>query len=208
MTTFARTIVRGAITTHSNKYYIGSWNVVSIDGSNSADVTVSEGDPSYRFCQQSLYWYGKGFAFPAIPNWQKEGDEWMTKEQELLTSFYGWTSFVLVVAVLLWIIRISIRAIFYRKNYESCGEDQGIPFSDVPSISSYVPEVKSELFSYPLLAVDTDGIDEELYEWKDPDKPYSYYDLTRDARQILNDSKIPEDGIKSHFSTVKHWPQN
>mmetsp|Transcript_27370 Transcript_27370/g.65782 ORF Transcript_27370/g.65782 Transcript_27370/m.65782 type:complete len:1071 (-) Transcript_27370:1369-4581(-) len=190
------------------QYYIGSWNVVSIDGSNSADVTVSEGDPSYRFCQQSLYWYGKGFAFPAIPNWQKEGDEWMTKEQELLTSFYGWTSFVLVVAVLLWIIRISIRAIFYRKNYESCGEDQGIPFSDVPSISSYVPEVKSELFSYPLLAVDTDGIDEELYEWKDPDKPYSYYDLTRDARQILNDSKIPDDGIKSHFSTVKHWPPN
>eukprot|EP00804_Cyclotella_cryptica_P030223 CCRYP_017102-RC/>CCRYP_017102-RC protein AED:0.04 eAED:0.04 QI:2568/1/1/1/0.5/0.4/5/945/205 len=168
-------------------YYIGNWSVVSVDGSLRSDVSVSAGDVSYRFCQQSLYWYGKGFNFPAIPSWQKEGEEWMSNEQKLLTSLYGWSSFVLVLCTLLWITSISVRTFIYRANYEACGKDQGIPFSDVAAISSYIPEVRSGIFSYPLLAVDTDHVDEELYEWKDPDKPHSYYDLTRDARQILKD---------------------
>ena len=94
----------------------------------------------------------------------------------------------------------------FRSNYEPCGEDQGIPFSDVAAISSYIPEVRSHLFSYPLLAVDTDCIGDELYEWSDPDRAYSYYDLTRDARQILKDCMMPEDEFKSLFSVVKHWP--
>ncbi|KAL7538232.1 hypothetical protein ACHAXR_008380 [Thalassiosira sp. AJA248-18] len=181
--------------------YVGSWDVVSVDGSKNAEVIFSEGDPSYQFCQQSL-WYGEGF----VPYWQKEGHEWMTKEQELLSSIYGWTSFCLLVGVCLWILKISIRTVFYRQNYQTCGEDQGIPFSDVAAISSYLPEVKSDLFSYALLAVNTDDVEEELYEWKDPDKPYVYYDLTRDARQVL--STMPEGKINLLFSTVKHWPPN
>jgi len=188
--------------------YIGSWDISSVDGSRNVEVTVSEGDPSYRFCQQSLYWYGKGFDFPAIPYWQKEGDEWMTEEQEILTMVFGWTSFFLVIGVSLWIMKAAIRTIFFRSNTETCGDDQGIPFSDVAAISSYVPEVKSDLFSYPLLAVDTNDVDEELYEWKDPDKPYSYYDLTQDAMQLLEESMLPEDEVKALFSTMNHWPPN
>ena len=87
-----------------------------------------------------------------------------------------------------------------RRSYEACGDDQGIPFSEVAAISSYIPEVKSNLFSYPLLAVDTEGVDEELYEWKDAEKPYSYYDLTRDARKMLQNRDV-----KHLFSTVSHW---
>ncbi|KAL3776039.1 hypothetical protein HJC23_009665 [Cyclotella cryptica] len=188
-------------------YYIGNWSVVSVDGSLRSDVSVSAGDVSYRFCQQSLYWYGKGFNFPAIPSWQKEGEEWMSNEQKLLTSLYGWSSFVLVLCTLLWITSISVRTFIYRANYEACGKDQGIPFSDVAAISSYIPEVRSGIFSYPLLAVDTDHVDEELYEWKDPDKPHSYYDLTRDARQILKDVRS-EGEIRSLFSKVKCWRPN
>jgi hypothetical protein len=188
-------------------YYIGSWNIVSLDGTRDANVSVSEGDPSYRYCKQSLYWYGKGFNFPAIPYWQKEGDEWMSSEQELITKVYGWTSFALVVGTMIWIIAISIQAMLFRSKYESCGEDQGISFSDVPSISSYIPEVRSKLFSYPLLAVDTDSVDEELYEWKDPERPYSYYDLSRDARTILNGVRS-DDEIKSLFSSVSYWKPN
>ena len=101
--------------------------------------------------------------------------------------FYGWTSLFLVAGVFLWWIFPSIHAVFYRSRYKSRGEDQGICFSDVATVSSYVPEVKSKLFSYPLLAVNTGHVDEELYEWNDPDKPYSYYDLTRDAREVLKD---------------------
>lgn len=185
-------------------YYIGNWTIVSVDGSRYADVTVTAGDESYKYCKQSLYWYGKGFNFPAIPYWQREGEQWMTSEQELLTRIYGWSSFVLVAATLLWIISISIRAMLFRSNYEACGNDQDVPFSDVPTISSYIPEVRSHLFSYPLLAVDTDNVDPELYEWKDPDRPYSYYDLSRDARTVL-DGIRSEDEVKSLFSSVTHW---
>jgi len=188
--------------------YIGSWNVISIDDSRSVSVTVSQGDPSYRFCQQSLWYYGKGMNFPAIPYWQTEGDEWMTEEQEHLTSFYGWTSFALLLAVCLWILRRAVQTMIYRSHYAPCGEDQGISFSNVAAISSYVPEVKSDVFPYPLVAVDTDDVDEELYEWKDPEKPYSYYDLTRDANEILKEKLLPEKEVKSLFSRIKHWPPN
>jgi hypothetical protein len=188
----------------SLNYYIGSWSVESIDGTINAAVTVSIGDPSYKFCHQSLYWNGKGFNFPAVPYWQSEGYEWMTEEQELVSSFYGWSSFAVIVGAALWLTRLTIRAILFHNTYEVCGEDQGIPFSDVGAISSYIPQVRSELFSYPLLAVDTDHVEEMLYEWKDPDRPYSYYDLTRDARQILKDSRS-EDEVKSLFSSVMHW---
>eukprot|EP00546_Thalassionema_frauenfeldii_P014586 CAMPEP_0178929534 /NCGR_PEP_ID=MMETSP0786-20121207/20660_1 /TAXON_ID=186022 /ORGANISM="Thalassionema frauenfeldii, Strain CCMP 1798" /LENGTH=762 /DNA_ID=CAMNT_0020605815 /DNA_START=863 /DNA_END=3151 /DNA_ORIENTATION=- len=185
--------------------YVGTWDAVLADGSGSVEVTVSEGDTSYKFCQQSLYWYGKGFNFPAIPFWQTEGEEWMTEEQEHLTTFYGWTSFGLVVLVCIWILRRAIPTLFYRANYEVCGKDQGIPFSSVVSISSYVPQVKSSIFPYPLLAVNTEDVDEELYEWKDPEKPYSYYDITRDASQVLKDHMMPEEEIQSLFSRIKHW---
>lgn len=94
--------------------FIGDWNIQSLDGSKNMAVTVSDGDPAYRFCQQSLYWNGKGFDFPAIPYWQVEGDEWMTDEQEFVTNFFGWTSFFLVIIVCAWILRISFRALLYR----------------------------------------------------------------------------------------------
>ena len=187
--------------------YVGNWEVTSADGSRVEEVSVAEGETTYRFCQQSLYWYGKGFNFPAIPYWQQEGQEWMTVEQEQVTSVYGWTSFALVVAVCIFILQRSVSNFMYRSGYEACGEDQGIDFSEVATISSYIPQVQSDLFPCPLLAVDTDDVDEELYEWKDPDKPYSYYDVTRDAREVLSAVEtLSKKDIKSLFSRIQHWP--
>lgn len=187
--------------------YMGKWEVTSADGSQSEEVSVAEGDTSYQFCQQSLYWYGKGFNFPAIPYWQQEGQEWMTEEQEQVTSVYGWTSFALVVAVCIFILKRSVYNFMYRSRYKACGEDQGIDFSEVATISSYIPQVQSDLFPHPLLAVDTDDVDEELYEWKDPDKPYSYYDVTRDAREVLSGAEtLSNKDFNSLFSQIKHWP--
>ena len=129
----------------------------------------------------------------------------MTNEQEHLTFVYGWTSFALVVLICVWILKRSLLSLFYRSNYEACGDDQGIPFSNVPSISSYIPEVKSNVFPYALIAVDTNNINEELFEWKDPDKPFSYYDLTRDMRGIIKDRNID---VNSLFSKVQYWAQH
>jgi len=53
------------------------------------------------------------------------------------------------------------------------------------------------------VAVNTDRIDQELYDWADPDRPYSFYDLTKDASKLLKGTKLK---AKTGFSRLKHWP--
>lgn len=82
------------------------------------------------------------------------------------------------------------------------GDDQGIAFSDVAARNGYIPQVNSALFAYPLIACDSEQVDSELYEWNDPDRPYSYYDLSKDAKKLLAGVGV------SHnvgFTVVKHW---
>ena len=93
---------------------------------------------------------------------------------------------------------------------QAIGDDQGIAFSQVASISSYIPQVKSDEFAYPLLAFDTskDAISEDLFEWKDPEKPYLYYDVTKDVKNVFMGAVTSLDVNSSNclFSSVKHWP--
>jgi hypothetical protein len=91
----------------------------------------------------------------------------------------------------------------FRGTFETCGDDQGINFSDVPSISSYVPQVESSVFSYPLLAANIDHIDSDLLDWNDPDRPHAFYDLTKDAEIMLRGMDISS---KVVFSQIAHWP--
>ena len=68
----------------------------------------------------------------------------------LLKFVYGW-----------WVMFLDR----YRSTYKEVGDDQGIHYSDVTSRSAYIPQVYSPLFAYPLVACNTDLIDEELYDW-------------------------------------------
>ena len=58
------------------------------------------------------------------------------------------------------------------------------------------------MFSYPLIACDSDSIDEELYDWKDPDRDFTFYDLTKDARKLLAGTEVSEN---VGFTKLKHW---
>jgi hypothetical protein len=89
---------------------------------------------------------------------------------------FGWSSVGVGLVVLLSFPYGSYHGFMglFRGTYDSCGDDQGIHFSDVPSISSYVPEVHSAVFSYPRLACNVDSIDKELLEWTDPDRPLGF----------------------------------
>ena len=92
-------------------------------------------------------------SFPFVAEHQPEGAEWMTDEQETVTNIYGWAAVgVLAIVLLFFITRWykSFESVF-RGTYKACGADQEIAFSDVPSISTYVPQVDSPVFSYPLL---------------------------------------------------------
>lgn len=74
----------------SHSAYYGTWKVTNGEGEDSTAV-VEPGMRSYHFCNQFLG-PGNNFAFPALPEAQPSGSEWMTDEQEQLTGIYGWVS--------------------------------------------------------------------------------------------------------------------
>jgi len=84
----------------------------------------------------------------------------------------------------------------------STNVDQNIPFSQVVAIDSYIPQVRSFQFPYPLILCDVKGIDECLFNWNDPDGPRSYYDITIDAETFLKGTSLTKSDV---FSRVQHW---
>ncbi len=68
------------------------------------------------------------------------------------------------------------------------------PFSSLRT-PAYVPQVRSRIMPYPLIACSTDGISETLYGWRSLYYPYEYYDLTYDAKKILNRDGRSEDDV-------------
>ena len=73
-------------------------NVMILNGTVTS-ITVSE-DEGFRFCNQHWRAYS-GIAFPASPRWQENGLNWMTPDQETLTTLYGWTSLVVLIVFIL-----------------------------------------------------------------------------------------------------------
>ena len=87
--------------------------------------------------------------------------------------------------------------------YQNVSEDRRINFSDVTNISAYIPQVPSDVFSYPLFVCNMEGIGEEVIDWRDPRRPHAFYDLTKDAEKILEGIDV---GDRVIFSQMKHWP--
>lgn len=94
--------------------YVGNIQAVTAAGT-SVQAQVSQGDPTYFYCNQDMMHYIPP-AFPAIPSNQPEGGEWMSSSQDFC-SLYGWTSLVIVCCVLgifLNALRKRITPIFFR----------------------------------------------------------------------------------------------
>jgi hypothetical protein len=190
-----------------NNSYNGTFTISTAGSGTKHSVTQSDnffGERVYKYCLQDMF-RQPGKSFPAIPSNQPEGSEWMTEEQEQVTTIYGWTSVAVLGVVFLSVIWGWIQSAkgLFKSTYEPSGEDQGINFSEVPSISTYVPQVESKAYSYPLLACNIDSIDADLFDWTDPDRPHGYYDLTKDADDLLQGTDIT---TKMVFSTLTHWP--
>lgn len=84
--------------------YQGTFVVAARDPSsrmNGVEVTFSESHPGYRVCSQDLLSPGRGRTFPFIPSRQPEGDEWMTPDQEYVTTVFGWTSVAITAVVII-----------------------------------------------------------------------------------------------------------
>ena len=70
-------------------------------------------------------------------------------------------------------------------------------------MTTYIPQALSKHFTHPLVAANIDEIGITLFDWSDPDRSHSYYDLTRDAEQLIGGN---EDLCYRAFSRVRHWP--
>merc|ERR1712157_269876 len=89
---------------------------------------------------------------------------------------------------------------------DATGKNANVNYSDLVTFCTYIPQVFSKEFAYPLIAVDTSKIDDTLYDWQS-DKPFSYYDITIDFKEVV--SRVGEyDASKTYFSIVKHWPSD
>ena len=184
----------------SHSAYYGTWRVTDGKGGDS-DAVIEPGMRSYHFCNQFL----GGTSFPALPTAQPSGSTWMTPEQEQLTSIYGWVSVGVVGLIGLYFlfgILLGIKR-YFSASHSVDGNIHGVSFSQVKSISTYIPQIKSDDFTRPLLAVNIDSVDKSIFDWSDPERSHSYYDLTRDAEQLL---KGNEDFCQTSFGQIRHWP--
>ena len=180
---------------------LGSVSFYSAGGVR-AQFSIDENSEVYKFCNQDLRSLEKQ-SFPALPEFQPSGDEWMTAEQEQVVRAFGWSSLIILCIIVVLILGVIMVRVYWRVSGKNIprGEDQNIPFSDVRAIDSYMPNVSSPLIPYPLLLCNIKDIDTQLFNWKDDDNPHSHYDITNDVASILGTTSYPE-----VFSKVKHWP--
>ena len=173
--------------------------------SSIAEISVVENATQvYKFCNQDMRQYVDTSSFPPFPKFQIE--EWMTPNQENVVKVSSWVAVVILALVILKWLNVLAHSIYdkYSGVYEPQGDDMGIPFSDVDAIDSYVPQVTSPILAYPLLLCDVKKVDVALFNWTDPERPHSYYDITKDAKKIVGDTTLSE----HLFANCTHWPPN
>ncbi|KAI2513792.1 Calcium-activated chloride channel [Fragilaria crotonensis] len=184
--------------------YVGSFNLVTGDGQSVASITIDESNTAYSYCLQDMFKFRNPSAFPAIPQFQREGSQWMTPDQESATRLLGWTSVVVIFLIALMLSRtifnLTLRKLIFRP-YRPTGKASSQRFSETTGRYGYVPRIKSPRFQYPLLACNISAIDPELVDWSDPSSSFPF-----DEHNLIYD--VP--GISSRcdkqvFSVVKSW---
>jgi hypothetical protein len=82
--------------------YVGkNFTVFPLGADVGIDVSFDAKDVDYFFCNQDLLSPGRGRTFPFIAAQQPEGDEWMTDDQETVTTFFGWSAVAITAMVIL-----------------------------------------------------------------------------------------------------------
>jgi len=170
------------------------------------EITVTDTDNDYRFCNMNFL-STRPITFPFVPimsNDKLEPREYMNREQFISTYYYGWSAFVFVVLIVLKVLTKWYDSIkkWTKRSHVSVGKAQEKPFSEVESRCAYVPQVVSDTFAYPLIACKVDDLDEELFDFNDPDRSHRFYDLTVDAKKLLAAHHIDD---PPGFSIVKSW---
>jgi len=210
-----------------NQTIYGNYTIQS--NGEEKDIYVFPNASWVIFCNQNFYSM-KPFKFPPLSKHQGSSN-WMTPQQELLTSIYGWTSVVvLIIFILLLFGRNMYNTInLFRGKYMLPQRYKNIDFSEAKSYA-YIPQIKDPNFTFPLLACNIDHVDEHLIGWKDHFNKYDIHNLIYDVPHkglkrrrihensdrfrenlnfsLANDHQVelstcPEQPV---FSYVKYWP--
>lgn len=171
---------------------------------NAVNVTISSTDSIYEFCNQDLL---AQWIFP--PSSSAQGDHnWMGDEGSLFTiDVFAWVGFAFTFSYLILnygMIFVNYIDSCFRSDYEPSGDDMKIDFSNVKSISTYIPEIRApDHFNFPLIATNFEDVDSKLMDWNDPIKGYSEWDIRDefpdDVRHLLEDKKKPILSIVKHY---------
>ncbi len=175
-------------------------------------ASVSPDDYNYRTCSQDFTGHLPKLPFPFAPSRAKvveslDPSAYMTDDQELSTTYFGWGAFAFTLVILAKYITYwySAYTALYNGGYKPVGEAQDKPFSEERSRRAYIPFVESKSFAFPLIACQVDNIDKELFDFTDTSRSYLYYDLTNDAEKLVsNGDKNSVDALA--FTIVKSWP--
>ena len=172
-----------------------------------ADPTIiNENSTIYTYCKQNLL-NRESFVIPLIPSFQN--NNWMTEDQEVIVSVFCWSSILIITMIFLFFLKTIIYRIwaFYKGQQNlSRGRHIHIPFSHV-KCGAYIPQIKSQIIvAFPFFACDIDEItDQDMISWESPYHPHKYYDLTEDAKEILEKAGLEGTLSKSAFSQVMTW---
>mmetsp|Transcript_3896 Transcript_3896/g.5032 ORF Transcript_3896/g.5032 Transcript_3896/m.5032 type:complete len:564 (+) Transcript_3896:145-1836(+) len=184
----------------------GEYDGVYILNNQTTTTTIGSNTQLYHFCNQD-FWETSRYSFPALPRFQYD-DKWMTAEQEHLTTIYGYSSIFIILLIFFKLVKSTVQHTLeeFKGQYMACGDDQGINFSEIPSVSAYIPQVHSKYYSFPLIACRTDQINPELLDWTDPDHSYDYYNLTKDCDEVLAGDIVNSDAADRCFNFIKQYP--
>jgi hypothetical protein len=82
--------------------YVGkNFTVFPDTDSSHSVVSFDAKDVDYSFCNQDLLSPGGGRTFPFVAAMQPEGGEWMTGDQETVTTIFGWSAVAIIAIVIL-----------------------------------------------------------------------------------------------------------
>jgi hypothetical protein len=182
-------------------YYVGSFSATTPEG-ESVKVEISEGDSTFKYCNQDMLRYRPWPAFPATPSSQPTESKWMSSEQGF-SFVLGWTSVGVIVCVVLVYLNGMRKRIkrFLFGDFDRHEKQTHQKFSEISDIYGYIPQYKLKGALYPILFCDVSKIGHELIDWEDVSDPSkashnAIYDIPALA------GKDEMDGV---FSIVRHW---
>lgn len=108
----------------------------------------------------------------------------MSDSQRELVDYYGWTSFVGLMTYILLAFGTDALAYvlsFFRGVYSPNATMQSIDFSANQGTDGYIPQIRLDEFSFPLLACDVDSIPQGLIGWRDRSQSYDYHNMIFDV---------------------------